>query len=286
MSNNAVEGAKLPLELLDAIVDELSASTVNDPDSRISLLNCALVCRSLYTRASGHIFSNITFVLKAKRSSDANKILAQKLRDLHSILERNRLLGRRVRSFRLDACYTDIMQASYPEMFLDNAHLPLILDQFSSISKFEWLSRVRAFPWKMFHPRICVAIETLINRPSLTSLSLSAIEYIPVDLIISNGNLKHLSLAHIDIFKPHDDDMPPPDSSCNALKLESHVSHNSADIVFRLLSKSPSMFSELRVLRIWMRRSDEVNAAWTIMQSAAKTLETLDIEDMSHFRCK
>ncbi|KAH9483281.1 hypothetical protein JR316_0005387 [Psilocybe cubensis] len=281
-----MEGAKLPLELLDAIVDEISASTRDDPTSKTCLLNCALVCRSMYTRASGHTYSAVSVVSGTERNSEVNQILAKKLEKLHLIFEKNGALAQRVRTFTLDVCFADTILAIDPFKFLNNPHLPLILDQLSSISAFEWISHIRPFPWNAFSLQIRQAISALLQRPSLISMSLCAIQNVPVNLILNNGNLKHLFLKHIDIYNPEDHELPLTLFPCDSLRLASHVSHNSAETVFRLLLSSPYMFSQLRVLRVWMRRSDEVSAAWAVMKSAASALETLDIEDMSHFQCK
>ncbi|PPQ88884.1 hypothetical protein CVT25_009119 [Psilocybe cyanescens] len=285
MADREVEGTKLPPELLDVIVDEISTTMVDDPDYKIALLNCSLVCRSFYTRASGHIFAKVSIVSKAGRDLEVNNILAKKLEDLYAILERNDSLAQRVKTFSLEVCFADTIKGSDTGRFLDNPHLPLIFDQFSSISKFEWINHSHPFPWIAFSSPIRSALRRLINRPSLTSLSFFAVESIPVDIFISNGNLEHLLLAHIDIDERTDDHLSSSATSHGTLKLKSLVNRNSANIVPQLLSKSPLIFSEMSVFRVWMRRSDEVNAAWAIMQSAAKTLETLDIEDMSHFRC-
>ncbi|KIM42616.1 hypothetical protein M413DRAFT_26644 [Hebeloma cylindrosporum] len=50
------------------------------------------------------------------------------------------------------------------------------------------------------------------------------------------------------------------------------------------IAQTPTLFSRLTKLDVWMRIEDEVLTSWLVMQAASDTLEVLNVSNACHFR--
>ena len=286
----------LPLELLEHITDTL-AWELFEPASRAALYACTLVCKAFYNRASGHLISNIVLGTGSKLhdNADAHIILHRQLEGLSDLLDARPFLASRVKALTIETWFGGVSPVEDRDLLLDNPHIPIIFPKLASLSSFSWINNDKIFPWSSFSFPILEAFSNLLRTPTLASQTFECIESLPPSYLTRCTNLQRLRLVHVDPPEiegiPSLHDSPP--SQQNEIepttKLHTMVNRNASELVSRILSdgsEASSMFSRLRVLRMWMRKEDEVRVAWAVMQSASESLEELDIQDMSHFGCK
>ena len=265
---------RLPWELFECILEELGSCKL---DSAV-LASCALVCRLFHSKASGYLFSDIV-VTKIGAEGDHART-AKRLKDLHHIFTGNEALAPRVRSFKIATSIGPVDPRVGRASTLSDRHLARILIALTALHHLGWSNYRLAFPWDALSDSIRTALRAVFARPTLRSLALECMSSVsPADIADCTG-LTNLRLMHVD---------PPPDQDAPlvapALRLESLTEYNSPRMVAALLGGAAPL-AGLRTLSVWMRHDEQVAAAWALMQRVAPTLETLNIPELSHFRCK
>ncbi|KAF8901516.1 hypothetical protein CPB84DRAFT_961667 [Gymnopilus junonius] len=158
-------GARLPLELLEEIIDIL-AFDLFDPECRATLFECTLVCKTFYSRASGHLISDIHIgrISKTSQTIDDHVKLCKELEGLHNVLEMHPDLAPRVKALTIETCFGGVAPAKNRELLLENRHIPLIFPKLFSIVKFAWMNRAMVFPWSSFSTSVLEAFDILMTH--------------------------------------------------------------------------------------------------------------------------
>lgn len=282
---------RLPWELLDAFIDELGL-TIADPSSLDALRNCALTCHHLHFRADGYIFSDIVITPSFKPQPDPHVRIAKRLEDLHHILTKNDSIAPRVRSFTIDTALGSVAPAETRQMILANDHLPEIFSKLRKLHHFGWINHGATFSWSSLSADIRLGLDSLFVLPSLYSLVLECIKDLPPVSIARCDQLGHLHLFHVYIpfaLASRPARNGPPASFEARMRLKSVANYNSFEMfgaIFPTKEIASACFRELQDLHTWIHNESQASFAWCLMQAASKTLELLDIPDLSHFRCR
>jgi len=274
----------LPTELLDSIIDELGCSQDSDPESRIALLGCALVCQSFHHRAAGHLFAN---VIVTSPKNNSSPVVVRRLKDLSQILRKNDSIGPRILSFSLNTSLSLPHPKDWltdpPNVIRYGQTFPNILRLLCSIRRFSWKNHLSRVLCKDLGFDLTDAIGSLGKRTSLQSVSMQCIELgaFPVPFLFK---LDHLCFSYMLL--------PKWDSSTPLIRQNDYPSHLREfslcgfSEITPWIAKTRSLFSQLTMLQVSMLEEDEVLAPWFVMQAAYKTLEVLNVSDIiSHPRC-
>lgn len=277
----------LPAEILDTIIDELGCSQDSDPESLNTLLHCALVCRSFHHRAAGHLFANVVITKRSNDYYNYNRITMERLKDLSQILRKNDTLGPRILSFSLDTSlsrsYPDDLETDPANVIRYGQTLPNILRLLCSIRRFSWRNHVSFVFCKDVGLDLTDAIGFLGERTSLQSVSMQGIELdvFPVPFLFK---LDHLSFTHVLLPEEWGSSTPSNHQNDYPTRLRELALHGCSKLS-PWIAHTPALFSQLTRFHVWMRTDAEVLAAWLVMQASAKTLDVLNVSDISHFRC-
>ncbi|KAF9474603.1 hypothetical protein BDN70DRAFT_884594 [Pholiota conissans] len=274
------ESPLLPWELLDSFIDELG-SNIFETSSRDALRNCALTCHRFHLRADNYLFNEVivkasprtTFV---KRPDQAIGI-GERLQNFLSVLTANDTLAPRVRSFTVDSSIES------HETLYENIHLLEIICKLSSLYHFGWTNIGVPFKWSLLSNDIRAAFDNLFVSPSLRSLSFEGVTHMRRLSVVRCDQLEHLRLVNVsDTIFPR----PPPPPYPN-MRVKSLVNFNSLDMYNAIIHEEAierPCLSFLRDLHVWMNNENQVRRSRTAMKAASKTLELLDIPELSHFR--
>jgi hypothetical protein len=215
------------------------------------------------------------------------EIAMERLENLSQILQKNESIGPRILSFSLD---TSLSRPHPNDLETDPANiircgktLPNVLRLLCSIRRFTWRNHFSDVFCKDLGLDLTDAIISLGERASLQSVSMQCIELdaFPLPFLFK---LDHLSFTHA--FVPQEWDSStrsiPPNNYPTRLR---ELVLRGCSKIIPWIAQTPALFSQLTRFNVWMRTDGEVLAAWLVMQAASKTLEVLNVSDVSHFRC-
>ena len=171
-----------PAELFYLFLDELG-STIEDSESRASLLACTVVNRQFHRQASSYIFSSLTI-----RSQN-------RLNGLRDILNANPDIARYIHSFSVETqVYTETLQ--------------VVLRQLSRLRKFGWIcEHFSQFHWNQADAPASI-IGNLLNVPSLTAFHFSNVMHLSLSLFSAFRHLESLTIDDVGFAKVDLDTLP------------------------------------------------------------------------------
>jgi hypothetical protein len=213
----------------------------------------------------------------------------ERMEELSQILRKNDTIGPRILSFSLDTSlsppYPDDLETDPANVIRYGTTLPNILRLLCSIRRFTWGNRHgRSFIFrKDLGSNLTDAIGSLGERTSLKSVSMESIELdvFPVPFLFK---LDHLSFRHVILPLEWDSSTPSIHQNNYPTRLRELVLHGCSELA-PWIAHTPALFSHLTMFDVWLRFDDEILAGWLLMQAASKTLEVLNVSNISHFRC-
>jgi hypothetical protein len=190
---------ELPQEILDAFIDEI-ASTMRQEKSLRTLTACALVDRSMNHRCRKHLFFSIETSPRRKETRFESKE-NPRIMSLRQIMDNNPTLAQYVRHLRIDLGINGV------EVHNLTRHLPYIL-QHLSVNSHCCLEMVDIFS-KGFSQVKFSSLPTLLQQSlfsfhrflSLSTLTVSNLNSVPVSFITGFPNLLHLYLTGVTLIK-------------------------------------------------------------------------------------
>ncbi|RDB16446.1 hypothetical protein Hypma_002920 [Hypsizygus marmoreus] len=162
---------KLPQELLDHIIDELSSD-------RTTLERCAISFQALRLRSQSHLFAKIHL--------DEHVPLACKR--LHSILTENASITSHVHKLTVSLFRYNVLT--------DDEVLPLIFDMLTSLRAF-WLFTTYGRTWTSIPERTKLSLFQIFALPSLSTIHLTSLFDIPTTFFNVPNTLEQLILDRI-----------------------------------------------------------------------------------------
>jgi len=211
----------------------------------------------------------------------------ERLEDLLQILRENDSIGPRILSFSLDTNlsnpHPDDLETNPANSIRYGQTLSNVLRLLCSIRRFSWRNHFSDVFRKDLGLDLADAITSLGERTSLQSVSVQCIELdaFPLPFLFK---LDHLSLAYVPLPPEWDSTTPPIRQNDYPTRLRELFLHGCSKMT-PWIAQTPALFSQLTRFNVWMRTDDEVLMAWLVMQAASKTLEVLNVTDISHFRC-
>ena len=176
---------RLPLELVERIIDDVAEYDDNHIDNFSSIKACALVCHCFLPLCRKYIFGSVT--LKCRNEQCTSPPTSD---DLNHLLSNSPHLAVYIR--KLDYTVDE-------EEFV--AESPWLLPMFKKLVKLQKLSiiscywRVDKLDWMSSSER--KVLLPLLHLPTLTSISLSSIQCFPLADLASCVNLKKLQIQSL-----------------------------------------------------------------------------------------
>lgn len=193
---------RLPIELIEAIIDEL--------DDETTLRACALVSRTFVYRSQSHLFRTID--LDCNRRGTRKRYHDR----FHRLLRAKPHLGMYVRVLRLGDDSEDDFDGrrgdDYGEgggffggngtnggWILRSKTLPQTLQMLPRLEGFSLSFNSEMINWKAIQPETRAAIGRLFRLPTLQAVSLEFISDFPVQLLLSLIRLRYLGLSCVEV---------------------------------------------------------------------------------------
>ncbi|KAF9529464.1 hypothetical protein CPB83DRAFT_906114 [Crepidotus variabilis] len=264
--------SNLSQELIDEVIDQVAGENAN----KYTLQSCSLTCRSFRNRAQSHLFRILNIVaLQCPRLSKAS--LLKRFQKLHDIFFGRSLLATYPRQLvlaptRYDSKWIDQYQVFHKILgYLKNLS-NVLLHGFGPLHAFQ---DEAAFVENFWKP---------IIQPRLTTLHLSGIQDVPMELLMYCPQLSELKLDILTTFKPPRDG----NSAFIPLRLRTLSCLWTPEAVDMLLSWKDE--NGVRLLNLCnltnFRYSIHANYPWRpvielldkfILPAAGKSLETLSL---------
>ena len=187
---------RLPLELLERIIDDVTKYGDSFIDNLSSIKSCALVCHSFLPLCRNHIFANVTLnspVVWGRTSSptsdDFNHLLSNSphlavyIRKLDYFVSKNEFVPNR--SQRLLSIFKKLVK-------LQKLSISYYLASTIPGTRLDWMS-----------PSVRKVLLPLLHLPTLTSIRLSAIRNFPLADLARCVNLRKLRIQSLECSSPN-----------------------------------------------------------------------------------
>ncbi|EAU86518.1 hypothetical protein CC1G_10240 [Coprinopsis cinerea okayama7 len=264
----------LPLELIEEILRHLTDPTVDGP----ALARCSLVSHDFRALAQKLLFTSISL----------NSLKWEGIRHLVDVLK--------ISAPEL-AQYTKALQLGNPreiqegrgeQVLTEGEQDDLIAELMGLLPNLRKLSFCAKFAkWESLGPGVREAIEALFNGCStrqVETLELNSLFLLPPTLFLFSTSLKTLIIGNATFdysspFSPKSFIEANAEESRVVLRLQ-HFQYRNPNIRNRLVALDPTIFSELKTLRMRLHLDDSVQPEDTkfLLESCSNTLTTLDVE--------
>ncbi|RDB16504.1 hypothetical protein Hypma_002950 [Hypsizygus marmoreus] len=263
------EPRALPQEILDRVLDNILSTS--------SLINCALASRSLLFRSQLHLFSQITIDHPGR------------CQQLYIIFTENHRLSAYIRKLTLS--FRSHRWLDHLNCLTMQATVPPILDMLTSLRSFVFILDMH-LEWQDLNQQVSDALFRLFARPSLLSIHLAGIYWLPATFFDVSGTLDRLTLDDV-IFQPTSDFDPDFQAGLSFKCLEiipcSDMAWDPYDVLTSIATRPSSCLSLITDFRISPFECDfEVMLA--IFKAAMRSLTTIQLNhryepnfDQTHF---